>query len=425
VLEEERVEYLKTTLWSYTNLVSACCVSDDESMERIRQDLEKINVADDIAAFINTFGTGAPDPGLARAQTHRTSEAEPKDAGSESEDDSPELRPHGSAVPAPASHNATNSLHSSSSYNAPSSNSYNAPSSNSYSGPGSSPYNGPNGNPANTVGSNGNAMNTVNSNTMNSNAMNTISTNGTARSGSILASRPQTQESMRQQQRPASMHAQPPMQPMMNGNSPSWNGRPTSAMHGAMPPDNTYRRASNNDMYAMANGMQQHQQQQQQQQQFVQRTNSQMAMYAGGMDPRAPSSMSAYRAGGGTNSPVPMASQPPGNMNMYRASGGTNSPVPMASQPPQQQQQHMHQHPHQPRPGTPSQMDAYGMAPPRMESPRSRAGTFNAPAHTGNFGTLTGTAQMQPFAGHHQSGSAPGSPYQQPVPVSRPSSAMG
>ncbi|KAI7820583.1 hypothetical protein BX661DRAFT_134204, partial [Kickxella alabastrina] len=68
VLEEERIEYLKTCLWTFTNLISSSCVADDESMERIRQDLEKISVADDIAEFIQTFGTGAPDPELALGQ---------------------------------------------------------------------------------------------------------------------------------------------------------------------------------------------------------------------------------------------------------------------------------------------------------------------------------------------------------------------
>ncbi|KAJ2909200.1 formin-binding protein, partial [Coemansia aciculifera] len=64
VLEEQRIEYLKTTLWTYTNLVSSSCVADDEAMERIRQDLELISVADDINTFIQTFGTGSPDPSL-------------------------------------------------------------------------------------------------------------------------------------------------------------------------------------------------------------------------------------------------------------------------------------------------------------------------------------------------------------------------
>ncbi|KAJ2803987.1 formin-binding protein [Coemansia guatemalensis] len=402
VLEEERVEYLKTVLWSYTNLVSSCCVTDDESMERIRQDLEKIDVASDIAAFIQNFGTGSPDPELAKAagvgdsnsDTVSRNKQQHNRNGSDTEDtvrDDRSTRGHsqgnsyqnagatGSAIPAPS---ATSS----------------------------SPYGIPQA----------------------SNTMNSVSTSGTARSGSILAhpvSRPQTQESFRahsqqqqQQQRPASLHsaaggvAAPPMQQHMVNGSPNWPGRPTSSMQQGHPTDNGYRRASNNDMYAMAGAGQMPPQQQ-----YIQRTNSQAGMrpadqpptyvgaangmYGNVVDPRAPSSMGVYR-GAGTSSPV------------------------MAPLPPQQQQQ---------RSATPNQMSdmngAYPMQhPPRMGSPRSRASTYNGPqAHTGHFGTLTANAQMhpspqQPFAGGgHQPNSAPGSPYQQPIgnSGSRPVSAAG
>ncbi|KAJ2629250.1 formin-binding protein [Coemansia sp. RSA 1290] len=365
VLEEERIEYLKTVLWTYTNLVSSCCVADDESMERIRQDLEKISVADDIAEFIHTFGTGAPDPELARKygitlQTDDNADERQKQPAQLDSDDEQSIR-----IPTQRSfqQQPPKQQQPSSAMSAP-----------------------------------------VNSNTVNS--MSTSS--GTARSGSILAhpvSRPQTQESVRQypmqqpqQQRPASMHAQQ-MQPQ-----PMMNGRPASSMHGHVSADNTYRRASNNDMYAMANGAQP---------QYIQRTNSQMAMrsneppagymYVNAMDPRAPSSMGAYHSNGGTNSPVLI--------------------------PAQQMQPH-----HPQRPGTPSQVGANGSSavPQRMESPRSRAGTFNGPAHTGNFGTLTGNPQMQPFPPHHHQppNSSPGSPYQQAMNGgsgngSRPSSSMG
>ncbi|KAJ2766149.1 formin-binding protein [Coemansia nantahalensis] len=76
-----------------------------------------------------------------------------------------------------------------------------------------------------------------------------------------------------------------------------------------------------------------------------------------------------------------------------------------------------------------------------MGSPLLRTGTYNGPAHTGNFGTLTGTAHMQqPFAGggsspHHpqqqqpqpqqHGGSAPSSPYIQAMGAARPGSAAG
>ncbi|KAJ2313722.1 formin-binding protein, partial [Coemansia sp. RSA 2705] len=402
VLEEERVEYLKTALWAYTNLVSGCCVADDESMERIRQDLEKISVADDIAAFIRTFGTGSPDPELARAADDPAHKP-PADDGDDSDGGGRPARAQPQKQQQQQQHSAIAT-------------------------------------PANTNTANINATNSVSNNTVNS-----VSTSsGTARSGSIMAhplsSRPQTQESMRYQQqnqpqmsRPASMHAAAPQMP------PMANNRPPSAMH-----DNTYRRASNNDMYAMANNS--NGAHPQQQQQYVQRTNSQMTMRAAeppnaymymGVDPRAQSSMGVdprTQSGMGvdpraqssmgvdprTQSGMGVDPRTQSSMGAYRANGGTHSPV-MVSGP----QQH--------RPGTPGQMpaDAYGM-PPRMESPRSRASTFNGPPHTGNFGTLTGTAQMQPF--HPHRAPSPGSPYQQqqqqPSPQqhmggSRPSSAMG
>ncbi|KAJ2076914.1 formin-binding protein [Coemansia sp. RSA 988] len=404
VLEEERVEYLKTVLWSYTNLVSSCCVADDESMERIRQDLENIDVASDISAFIQNFGTGSPDPTLAKAagiadnpsESVSRNKLQQNKHGSDTEDS---VRDDRSA----RGNSQTNSYQNS---GASPASAIPAPST-------TSPY----------------------GSQQPSNTMNSVSTSGTARSGSILAhpvSRPQTQESFRahsqqQQQRPSSMHsaagvAVPPMQQHMANGSPNWPGRPTSSMQQATipPSDNGYRRASNNDMYAMAGAGQIPPQQQQ----YIQRADSQVGMrptdsqptyvnaangiYGNVVDPRAPSSMGVYR-GAGTSSPV------------------------MAPPPPQQQQQ-------QQRSATPNQMSdmngAYPMQhPPRMGSPRSRASTYNGPqAHTGHFGSLTANTQMhpspqQPFAGgghpHHQPNSAPGSPYQQPNNGSRPVSAAG
>ncbi|KAI9500369.1 hypothetical protein BX070DRAFT_237757 [Coemansia spiralis] len=364
VLEEERLEYLKTCLWTYTNLVSSCCVADDESMERIRQDLEKISVADDIAAFIQTFGTGAPDPELASLDGETPVTAEQPSSSRRSADNSDESK----------SANRQSASFSSPSTAVPSA----------IPAPDLQLYANRSATPVSTHG------------TM-------VGTNGSARSGSILAhsvnSRPQTQESMRpQQQRPASMHnaGQPSSmqaQQIFSGNGAQWNNRPASSMQGPIDANN-YRRASNNDMYAVANG-----QQQQQQQQFVQRTNSQMASrpidgYTGYVDPRAP---------------------------MYR---GTESPVPLQGPAPIPQGQ---------RPGTPSQMaDPYANV-PHMGS---RASTYSGAAHTGNFGTLTANTmlpqqqqqqQQQQFGvmaqqQQQQTNSAPSSPYQQ---TNRPMSATG
>lgn len=57
-MEEERVNFLKSNLWAYTNIVSTVCVSDDEGCENIRVSLEKCNVDKDVEMFIRERGTG-------------------------------------------------------------------------------------------------------------------------------------------------------------------------------------------------------------------------------------------------------------------------------------------------------------------------------------------------------------------------------
>ncbi|KAJ2395008.1 formin-binding protein [Coemansia sp. RSA 2603] len=223
------------------------------------------------------------------------------------------------------------------------------------------------------------------------------------------------QQQQHQQQRPVSMHAvggPPPMQQqpqaqaqhIFAGGSANWNSRPASSMQGSIGANNTFRRASNNDMYAMAAGTPpppQQQQQQPPQQQFVQRTNSQMGVYgAPPMDPRAPSSVGMYRAADGSVH----AQQPPMADASY-AMGGY-------------------------------------VQPPHLGSPRSRASTFNGAqgsphqqhishahhvshSHTGQFGTLTAATQMNIPQQPHPN-SAPSSPYQHAVNASsRPMSAAG
>ncbi|ROT43347.1 hypothetical protein SODALDRAFT_342398 [Sodiomyces alkalinus F11] len=63
-LEEERLDFTKSSLWQFANIASTVCVSDDASCEKIRLSLEKMDVEDDIANFINEKGTGQeiPDP---------------------------------------------------------------------------------------------------------------------------------------------------------------------------------------------------------------------------------------------------------------------------------------------------------------------------------------------------------------------------
>lgn len=58
-LEEERVNFLKSNLWAYTNVVSTVCVSDDEGCENIRVSLEKCDACKDIESFVRSRATGA------------------------------------------------------------------------------------------------------------------------------------------------------------------------------------------------------------------------------------------------------------------------------------------------------------------------------------------------------------------------------
>lgn len=63
-LEEERIDYFKSSLWNFANIASTVCVSDDGSCEKIRLSLEDCDVEKDISGFIKESGTGQeiPDP---------------------------------------------------------------------------------------------------------------------------------------------------------------------------------------------------------------------------------------------------------------------------------------------------------------------------------------------------------------------------
>jgi hypothetical protein len=63
-LEEERLDFMKSSLWSFANIASTVCVSDDASCEKIRLSLENCEVEKDIISFIKERGTGQeiPDP---------------------------------------------------------------------------------------------------------------------------------------------------------------------------------------------------------------------------------------------------------------------------------------------------------------------------------------------------------------------------
>ncbi|ELR01730.1 hypothetical protein GMDG_00106 [Pseudogymnoascus destructans 20631-21] len=63
-LEEERLDFTKSSLWTFANIASTVCVSDDASCEKIRLSLENCEVEKDILSFIRECGTGQeiPDP---------------------------------------------------------------------------------------------------------------------------------------------------------------------------------------------------------------------------------------------------------------------------------------------------------------------------------------------------------------------------
>ncbi|MCJ1310224.1 hypothetical protein MMC25_003886 [Agyrium rufum] len=63
-IEEERLDFTKSSLWTFANIASTVCVSDDASCEKIRLSLENCEVEKDITGFIQERGTGQeiPDP---------------------------------------------------------------------------------------------------------------------------------------------------------------------------------------------------------------------------------------------------------------------------------------------------------------------------------------------------------------------------
>ncbi len=61
-LEEERLDFTKSSLWTFANISSTVCVSDDSSCEKIRLSLEKMDVENDIINFITEKGTGQEIP---------------------------------------------------------------------------------------------------------------------------------------------------------------------------------------------------------------------------------------------------------------------------------------------------------------------------------------------------------------------------
>ncbi|KNZ58240.1 hypothetical protein VP01_196g9 [Puccinia sorghi] len=58
-LEEERIDFMRTSFWDYANGVSTICVVDDEQCEIIRKALERCDTAQDVAEFVRQARTGS------------------------------------------------------------------------------------------------------------------------------------------------------------------------------------------------------------------------------------------------------------------------------------------------------------------------------------------------------------------------------
>lgn len=61
-LEEERIDFMKSSLWTLANVLSEVCVSDDAACEKMRLSLEECDVEKDITSFIREVGTGQEIP---------------------------------------------------------------------------------------------------------------------------------------------------------------------------------------------------------------------------------------------------------------------------------------------------------------------------------------------------------------------------
>lgn len=61
-MEEERLEFIKDSLWGFANVVSAVCVFDDNSCEKLRVALEEAEVERDMENFVRDYGTGSQIP---------------------------------------------------------------------------------------------------------------------------------------------------------------------------------------------------------------------------------------------------------------------------------------------------------------------------------------------------------------------------
>ncbi|KAF8420636.1 hypothetical protein EV426DRAFT_238101 [Tirmania nivea] len=61
-LDEDRIDKLKSSMWTFVNTAATVCVSDDQSCEKVRVALENCEVDKDITSFIADKGTGSEIP---------------------------------------------------------------------------------------------------------------------------------------------------------------------------------------------------------------------------------------------------------------------------------------------------------------------------------------------------------------------------
>jgi hypothetical protein len=69
-LDNERIDFLRTSLWHMTNVISTNCVFDDECSEKMRCSLETCQAKKDIEFFINNYATGTTVPGMFKDLCH-------------------------------------------------------------------------------------------------------------------------------------------------------------------------------------------------------------------------------------------------------------------------------------------------------------------------------------------------------------------
>ncbi|KAF6759996.1 SH3 domain-containing protein [Ephemerocybe angulata] len=79
-LEEQRLEFMKDNMWTYTNEVSTVCVSDDESCEKIRLALEQMEPDREMENFVRDYGTGNEMPSPPQFVNYNTPDAIPSSA---------------------------------------------------------------------------------------------------------------------------------------------------------------------------------------------------------------------------------------------------------------------------------------------------------------------------------------------------------